>query len=331
MALHAVDDLTDAFDATRSFLLPFEWGTWLRLALLSLFVASSGGSVTPPNVGQFTMDSGTWTGTTPGGPPPLQFLQANAWIVVALVAVVLLVGLAFAWIGSIFEFAFYESIRREEVHVREYVGRYRSEGTRLFGFRLAFGVATAVAAGVLALAVIGPALLGLTTAPLLLLVLLAPVFAVLGVLASIVYVFTTAFVVPIMMVEDRGVVDGWRRLWGLIRGDWEQFGVFVVVGLFVMIGVGIVTGIAVAILGAVIAIPFAILFGAVVLAGLGGVSLALLAILGIPLVVLLVGVVAFVQVPVQSYLRYWALFVLGDVDDDLDVIPEQRTAVRAED
>jgi hypothetical protein len=36
-----------------------------------------------------------------------------------------------------------------------------------------------------------------------------------------------------------------------------------------------------------------------------------------------------VQVPVHTYLRYYALLVLGDVEPDLDLVPDQRAAIRA--
>jgi hypothetical protein len=39
-------------------------------------------------------------------------------------------------------------------------------------------------------------------------------------------------------------------------------------------------------------------------------------------------VAALVGMPVQAYLRYYAMLVLGDVDPDLDLIPDQRAAVR---
>lgn len=41
-------------------------------------------------------------------------------------------------------------------------------------------------------------------------------------------------------------------------------------------------------------------------------------------------VVALAQVPVVTYLRYYALVVLGDVDSDLDLIPDRRGAIRAD-
>lgn len=36
----------------------------------------------------------------------------------------------------------------------------------------------------------------------------------------------------------------------------------------------------------------------------------------------------FVSVPVQTFLRYYALLVLGDTNADFDLIPEQRRAAR---
>jgi hypothetical protein len=36
----------------------------------------------------------------------------------------------------------------------------------------------------------------------------------------------------------------------------------------------------------------------------------------------------FVQVPVVTYLRYYALLVLGDVEAPLDLVSDRRTAVR---
>lgn len=330
MALHAVDDLSDAYRASRDFLLPFSWGRWFRLAVLSLFVAGSSGSGAPPNSAQWTMDTGG-----PFGPPmdPTfqqlgQFIEANLAVLVGLVALGILIALVVAWIASVFEFAFLESLRSDEVHVRQYSSEHRGLGTRLFLFRLVFGLLIAALFGGLALLVVGPALMGWSMAPLAFLVLLAPVFFVFGLLAAVVYVFTTAFVAPIMLLEDRGVLSAWGRFWTAFKAEWEQFLVFLLVGLFVMIVFGIILGIVTAILAFVVAIPFVIV-GAVAFFGTGGaISPLLIAVLGIPLAIILLFVGAFVQVPFQTYLRYWALLILGDVDVELDLIPEQRAAVR---
>ncbi|MFB6135053.1 MAG: hypothetical protein ABEJ55_08705 [Halanaeroarchaeum sp.] len=335
MALHAIDDLTDAFDATKAFLLPFDLGRWLRLAVISLFVASSSGwgsGMAPSNPAQFSAGPGTpTTGPAPGdvGGQIAHFVATNLLAIVAVLLVLFALGLILAWLASVFEFAFLASISREEVHVRSYVAEFSGPGTRLFGFRVVFGLLVAAVFGGGALLTLGPALLTGDPSLALFFVLVLPLFVVLGALASVVYVFTTAFVAPIMLLEDRGVISGWRRFWGVLRANWKQFGTFAVVGVFVMIGVGIVAGIAAGLLGVAVAIPFALVFFALVLAGIGG-GAALIAgvLLGIPLLAVLLVVMGFVQVPIQTYLRYWALLVLGDVDADLDLIPDQRAAIR---
>lgn len=327
MALHAVDDLTDAFETTKEFLLPFDWGTWLRLALLSLFVAGgSGGFSFPGNGAQYTMDGGGAPGNADAAIG--QWVQAHLALILGVIALLVLIGLVFAWAAAVFEFAFYESLREREVHVREYFGRHTGAGTRLFAFRVVFGLLIAVAVGLVALVALAPVIFGTDPTYLLGLVVLIPVFIVVGILASIAYTFTSAFVVPIMMAEDRGVLSGWGRLWGLIKGDWAQFAVFVVVGLFLSIGTGILVGIAVAVLGILVAIPFGLIFAALLIGGAGAFNVVVLVVLGVPLALLLLLVGALVQVPVQTYLRYYALLVLGDVDEDLDLIPDQRAAVR---
>ena len=41
-------------------------------------------------------------------------------------------------------------------------------------------------------------------------------------------------------------------------------------------------------------------------------------------------VIALAQVPVVAYLRYHALLVPGDIEGGLDLIPDRRAAVRAD-
>ena len=57
---------------------------------------------------------------------------------------------------------------------------------------------------------------------------------------------------------------------------------------------------------------------------------AVLAIAGAVYVVALVVVAAFAKAPLVVYLRYFGLFVLGDVAEDLDLVPVIRREVRAD-
>jgi len=325
MALHAVDDLSDAYRATKSFLLPVEWGRWLRLALLSLFVAGSSGGGTPTS--NFQAPFGTGTDPSPGTGPGMdqfgEFVGQELFLIVGIAAVLFVIALVLQWFAAVFEFSFLEALRTDEVHVRRYTSQFSGLGTRLFAFRLVFGLLTLLAVGGLALLIVGPMLLGVgVAAPLLLGVLLVPIFIVLGIVAGVVYVFTTAFVAPIMLMEDRGVLSGWKRFWGVFKSAWQDFLVYVLVGLFLMIAIGIIVGIVMAIIGVAIALPVVVAFlvGGPLLGGL----------LAIPAVIVAVVVYGIVQVPVQTYLRHWSLLVLGDVEPDLDLIPDRRESVRGE-
>jgi len=76
--------------------------------------------------------------------------------------------------------------------------------------------------------------------------------------------------------------------------------------------------------------PFAIV-GAVVyltLSASSTVGLVLLGLVAVLFALALVVLWALVQVPVVTYLRYYALLVLGDIEPAFDIIPERREAAR---
>ena len=329
MALHAVDNLSDAYRATRSYLLPLEWGRWLRLSLLSLFVAGSSGGGAPTGSFQGPMsgspDPVPGSGTSVGGLADQigAMLSANLLLVLGIIGFFIVVGLVLQWLAATFEFTFLESLRTDEVHVRQYTKQYSGLGTRLFAFRVLFGLLTLLFVGGTMFVVLFPLLAGVAPAgPLLIALFMVPLFLVFGVVAAVGYVFTTAFVAPIMLLEDRGVLSAWKRFWGVFKSAWTDFLVFVLVGLFLMIAIGIVVGIVMAVIGIGIALPVIVALLA------GGPLLAVF--LAVPAAILALLAWALVQVPVQTYLRHWALLVLGDIEPELDLIPDRRAAIRGE-
>ncbi|WP_135820570.1 DUF7544 domain-containing protein [Halostella litorea] len=335
MSLHAVEAIDDAIDATRAFLWPIDVGTWVRLALVTLFALGPGTNVTSIQV-----NAPTGGGTVPDGtvtPPdgvPAPALDEPFWLAVAgAVAAALLLGLLFLLVGSVMEFVLVESIRRESVSVREYWGRRWRQGVRLFAFRLAFALLLVGGAAAAVAVVVFPAAFGggdgLAVAAVL---LLFPVAAVAAVVLGLVHGFTTAFVVPVMVLEDCGVLAAWRRLWPAIAANPVEFLAYAVVGFLLSIAGGIVVGTVVAVAAVALLIPFGILgaMGVLLVGVAGPVGIAVVAVAVVTFVAAVVAAVAVVQVPVITYLRYYALFVLGDVDPDLDLIPERRAAVRGE-
>lgn len=324
MTFYAVDDLTDAVDATTGLLLPVDRGTWLRIALVVFFLGGGGGGL-----GQASSAAPSDGGGASA--PSVGSLGATELALLG-VAVALLVGLAlaFAFVGAAMEFVFVESLRRESVRVRDYWRAHWRRGARLLGFRLALGLVTLLLAGVVFGAAVAPILLGVAPVGILLLFVALPVAATLFIASAVASGFTTMFVVPTMLVEDRGVLAAWRRFWPTLRGHWKQYAVYALVAFGLRVAAGFVGAVATVLGGLVLAIPFGLL--AVVGFALTEVVTALgWGVVGIAAVLFLLGLFVlsvFVAVPIQTFLRYYGLFVLGDTDASLDVVPEQRRAVR---
>jgi len=336
MALHAVDDLGDAFAATRAFLLPFDAGRWLRLAVVALFVGGVGGNV-PSSGFQFGGET-----VDPGGvDPTLPDVTGQVFgLVLLVVAVLLALGLLLGFVGSVMEFVLVTSLREEEVHVRRYFREHWRAGARLIGFRIALGVlgAALVALPVLALVFGTGGLAAGGPGRVFGLLLLIPLVFLVAVLFSLVNGLTTFFVVPVMLLEGGGVLASWRRFSATLRAEWEEYLVFVVLTFVLTLVAGTAVGFVVGLVALVVLGPL-VLFGlaGVVTAGVlgpggvGAISLPVLlavGVIGLLAVLLVLFVAAVVQVPVVTYFRYYALLLLGDTDEALDLVPERRRAVR---
>ncbi|MFB6080290.1 MAG: hypothetical protein ABEJ81_04765 [Haloferacaceae archaeon] len=328
MTLHAIDDVGDAVAATRAFLWPFDRGRWVRLALVAFFVGGVGGS----NPLQFT-------GGTPGGGGPAPPGTPGAMpspgapevaVIVAIVALVALLALGFVLVGSIMEFVFVESLRHEAVTIRRYWSARWRQGLWLFGFRLVLGVLTLGLVGLLAVAVLWPVLVGNGDLSLGLLALAVPAAVLVAVASGLLGGFTTAFVVPVMIREDRGLLAAWRRFWPTLTGQWKQYAAYAVVGWVVHLVVGIAAGVATLLAAVVVAIPLGLLglLGAALLSVLAVVGWVVVGIAAVLFVLAVVVIALFVAVPVQTFLRYYALFVLGDTNEAFDLVPDRRRAVR---
>jgi len=291
MSWYAVDALDEAFAEARDLLLPFDLGTWLRLAVITAFAGLSA-----PQTPTFSVEA----------PPDAVVEFAREFSVAEFVAafallgaVVLVVAAVVAAVGAVMEFVLVDVARSRDVRVAAPFRRWLGAGLRLLGFRLAVILAGLFAAALVVAPVAAALLLG-QLVWLVVLVVTVPLAAVAGAASAVVSEFTTAFVVPLMVDDGVGVLAGWRRLWPEVRADWRQFGVYVLVKAVLLFGASLALGFAVA----VVAVPFGLggLFvGAV--SPLGVLSLAVAAVVGL----LAVGAVS---VPTMTFLRYHSLTVL---------------------
>ncbi|SEH55027.1 hypothetical protein SAMN05192561_10637 [Halopenitus malekzadehii] len=330
MVLHALQDVDDALEATRSFLFPLRLGRWLKLALIAFFV---GGGTSMPTV---QIPGGTSSPSDPGTSPstgdiPTSIPDDVLPLLVAGLAAVVVIWLVLGAVSATMEFLLVESLRQRRVALREYWGARWRQGLRLFGFRVLIGLpVVALFIGWIALFV--APLMGfadpMIAFPAFLIGLAA--LAVIGVLFTVVDTLTTVFVVPIMVIQDAGVLAAWRRLWASIRVAWKQYLVYLLVAGLLGIAASLLATIGVGVVALAFLIPVAVLAFAVqaTLTFASTVGGAILAVLVVAYLAAVFVVWLLAQAAIVTYLRYYALFVLGDVEPSLDLIPNQRAAVR---
>ena len=343
MPWYAVESLDDAFAATKALLTPLDAGRWLRLAVVVFFLGSAGGGGSVTAGG-----SGGGPAVTPdgavGSPGEVPFTFEEVLpILLGAVAVLVVLGLLYALVGSVMEFVFVESLRRQRVRIRQYADQHWSHAIRLFAFRVALGLLVLVPVGALVLAVLS-FVGGDPGVALGLVFVLVPLLLAVGLLVAAVDLFTTNFVVPVMILENLGVLAAWRRLWPTMTRQWKQYGVYALVRIVLAFAVGVVASVVGGVVGAVL-LALAVVLGFLALPSVGSsaallsdpfvllsnpTALATVAVVAIAYVVVLTAAMAVVFVPIQTYLRYHALLVLGDTDRTFDLIPELRREVRGE-
>lgn len=343
MSLSAIDSVDDAVAATKRFLVPFDRIRWFRLAVIMLFITGAGLSF--PGV---PFGDGAGTGSpdgepgepAPGQPAPGELTpELTTELLVLIVGVVLFgVAVALLWmtVSAVMEFVFVESLGREEVRLRSYFRRHWWRGVRLFAFRLVVWLLTA---GGLAGALLGTGVVfggwppgGWGDETALAVILLAiPVVLLTAVVVGILLGFTTMFVVPVMLTEERGVLSAWRRFGSTLRASWKEYLAYLFVNFALGIFVGIASGFLLLGVALVVVIPtLLVAIPTWYVVGLNAIGGTILLVLFLVAALLFFVAALLVRVPFQTFLRYYALLVLGDTNDDFDVIPTTRAAVRAD-
>jgi hypothetical protein len=239
-----------------------------------------------------------------------------------VVAALGVVWLGFVVLGALLEFPFLRWLRDGKRATIEEMAAHWKQALGLAAFRVALSLVGFAALGALVATATGP-----TPTPTDYLFALSEygiILSLVGIPTGLIAAFTTAFVVPTMMLENCGVLSGWQRVWSTLTDAPKQFLAYAV-GAAILATIG---GILVS-----IASVFGFLIGGILGGILGvGISAASAGVSGL-LVAIAVGIVgavivgALIYAVVQLFLRYYALFVLGAIDSDLEFLPERRAAI----
>ncbi len=281
MPISAVDTITLAFQHTkRQLFQPFRFWQWTRLAIVGLLageMGSGGGNVRLPSGFNIPQQGGGGGGSrhllAQGFPHIDPAILGGLIAVIVVTALVLIV--VFMYISSVMRFILFDSILAKECHIRDGWSRRQGPGWKYFLWHL--GVMF-VSIGCLAILVGIPALFAFTRgwfnqprahlAPLIITgVVVFFVVMLFAIAAAIVQVLTKDFVVPQMALEGIGAIEGWRRLWPLLKAETGGYAAYIGMKIVLAIGAAIVVGIVTLILALVFAVPVIAVIVAGVFAG----------------------------------------------------------------
>lgn len=324
MPISAADSITLAVEHTKQQLFrPFRIGQWTKLAFVGLLAGELGtngcnrSSFLPQHPG--TTPHAGWPGSL--GIDPALIAAVAAFVTVAIVAALAL-GVIMMYVSSVMRFVLFDSIVARECRIRWSWSRRLGAGWRYFVWKLGYILIAVVGIGV----VVGiPVAVAFSKGwfrapkehlPALLLggFLLFTIFFVFVVITAVVLVLTKDFVIPQMALENVDAMEGWRRLWAMIKAEMGAYAAYVAIKVGLAILAAILIGIATVILGLIIAIPS---IGLGILAVLTGKSagltwnaetITLAVVVGAMLLAVFLYLVSLISVPAIVFFPAYSLY-----------------------
>ena len=245
-----------------------------------------------------------------------------AGVIAVLATAGLVLGIALMYISSVMRFILFDSVMAKECHIRAGWSRRQGPGLRFFWWKLIYLLVTImsliVLVGIPAGFAFAEGWLKQPKAHVVALVLsgILVFFALMifVLVAAVIFVLTKDFVVPQMALEDIGAMEGWRRLWPMIKAEKGTYAGYIGMKILMAIGAGIIVGIAALILGLVIAIPTAGLSIVAILTGKtagltwNAYTITLAVVVGSILLAGFLYVIALISVPVIVFFPAYSIY-----------------------
>ena len=321
MSISAVDSINLALEHTSQQLFrSFRLGQWTKLAFVGLLAGELGSN---------GFSSSNFSPPHPGGGPHggipgtlgIDHALLIAFIAAAVVAAIA-IGIILLYIGSVMRFVLFDSILARECHIRQSWSRRMTPGWRYFVWRLAYCVLSGLGIAI----VIGiPVTLAYNAGwfhePKAHLPVIAPVGIILlfllfafGLATAVIFLLTKDFVVPQMALEDIDTMEGWRRLWPMIKAETGAYAGYIGMKIVLAIIASIIIGIATLLIGVFFVVPTV---GLSILAIITGKSagmtwnpytVALAAVIGCILLGVFLYLVALISVPALVFFPAYSLY-----------------------
>ncbi|MDT8358370.1 MAG: hypothetical protein RQ758_07705 [Methanomicrobiaceae archaeon] len=305
--------LDPAIQRTKELLWPFNLGVWLRLAVISFFVGSGVGGFNPGTV--YSTDQPPFgMGEMPFSFPTEAF-PAAPFVILGLIIAIAIVAIIFMYLSSVFQFVFVDCLSSSNISLSRTFGERTGKGLRLLLFDVGVVAIVILAIGAIAIGLFA----GGGPSNFFAVLIFVPVVIVIAILLGIILLFTIDFVVPVMVRDDCGVLEGWRRVYALTTAELLQSFLYIVAKFILSIVAGIAMLILVILAWAVIAIPFVVI-GIALTAALA-IGWAVLLVLLIPFLIIAVPVALIISVPFTTFFRYYSLLVLASFSPEHDLLP----------
>ena len=309
---YAFREIDRAIAMTKSILIPFDIGVWVRLAIIAFFAGGAAGLL-QFSTNPFSPEK-SGIGTEIGSLIP-QNSEAFISTLLIIAGILLFIGIIYLLLNGVFQFIFIKALGTENIHIRRHFHESAGPGTRYFAFlfflsAFFFGICLALAYLLFA-PLIGTA--SFDTAIVGRILIFAGLMFILLIPYLIILMVTTDFVVPIMNVDRCGVIAGWRRCLHLFMAERNEAALYIVMKLILSVCVSIILSAVLVVVGIVAGIA---LIGILIAAG-GPENLSTLAIAfifaGYFAIVAFCGLM--VSVPFMTFLRVYSLYVVGNFDE----------------
>ena len=332
--LSGFDAITPAFErAKRQLFTPFRFGHWSRLAIIVMSTGEVSGGGGGSGWSGLSSLPGAASGSSGKHFLPFRFLPDSPnfgsaeffpWIVAGF-AVLLLFVLAFIYVASVFRFILFDSVLYDRCELGEGWRRFQPQGMSYFLWTLGFGLAgLVVMSALIGMPIYLAWLDGVFNEPdqhIALLVIggISLLFLALAIIlvSALVSLFARDFVVPVMALENLGVLDGWRQVLPLMGAEKGAFTIYVLMKMGLAMGAGMLFSILDVFVLLILLIPLGIIAVAVVLVGaaVGATwntfTICMAVLVGGLILMVLVYIICFVSAPAMVFFQSYTLHFFG--------------------